>query len=82
MANQTDCVTFDSRECPIGTNFTFCLSDGGHQWYGVDYDPAVCRWQGYEAADCDWEYNRELYGPNTLSISVATETFNFFDRCC
>ena len=62
----------------MGTNFTYCLSDGGHQWYGAPYDPAVCRWQGYKAADCDWGYNNDLYGPNTLSISVAVEALVFF----
>lgn len=78
--NHTRCVTYlgqgDGR---CSSNMTYCLSDAGHRWYGSSYDvPKVCRWEGYAPEDCTWEGDQALYGPNTLSVSVAYQTLDFF----
>ena len=33
----------------------------------------------YPEADCNVEEDLTLYGPNTLSVSVAKQTLDFFD---
>jgi hypothetical protein len=66
-----------SSTCSI--NFTYCLADAGHRWFGSTYDEsAVCQYQGYAPSECDWEADHVAYGPNTLSVSVAMQALDFF----
>eukprot|EP00041_Stephanoeca_diplocostata_P010767 m.172484 g.172484 ORF g.172484 m.172484 type:complete len:415 (+) comp18287_c0_seq2:49-1293(+) len=77
--NMTVCTTWAGGASCAHTNFTYCLSDAGHRWYGSTYDfYGVCRWEGYDAADCNPAEDIALYGPNTLSISVADQIIEFF----
>ena len=49
--------------------------------YGSTYDQyAICRYEGYDDEACNTASDLELYGPNTLSISVAYQSLDFFDR--
>lgn len=77
--NSTTCTTY-----PVGAgcaaNFTYCLSDAGHRWYGSTYDQyRLCLWEGYSEEECDPISDLETYGPNTMSISVAYQLLDFFD---
>jgi len=75
--NRTRCHSYSQAGCSV--NFTYCLSDAGHQWYGAEIDnDGVCRWQGYAADECDYQGSLKLYGPNTLSVRVSTQALDFF----
>jgi len=76
--NSSSCYTWH-HGCTA--NVTFCLSDAGHRWYGDQYNRyAVCRWEGYEDADCNLTQDLADYGPNTQSLHATWETLDFFDR--
>ena len=75
--NATVCHGYTQAGCSV--NFTYCIADAGHQWYGAEINNAqVCEWQGYEPEDCVYMESVKLYGPNTLSISVTREALSFF----
>ena len=41
--NRTRCHAYSQAGCSV--NFTYCLSDAGHQWYGAEIDnDGVCRY--------------------------------------
>eukprot|EP00037_Helgoeca_nana_P002740 m.35831 g.35831 ORF g.35831 m.35831 type:complete len:407 (+) comp12812_c0_seq2:187-1407(+) len=77
--NATTCTTFPI-DAGCTANFTYCLSDAGHRWYGSAYDQyQLCLWEGYSEEECNPIEDLETYGPNTLSISVALQLLDFFD---
>ena len=77
--NMTTCVGYHvGHTCPA--NMTYCVSDGGHRWYGSTYDQYhLCLWMGYTEKQCDPVSDLHTYGPNTMSISVANQLLDFFD---
>jgi poly(3-hydroxybutyrate) depolymerase len=77
--NATTCYSWSS--CPHTANVTYCVSDGGHRWYGDTYDThAVCTYEGYQQSECDPQADLASYGPNTFSVSDTEQTLAFFER--
>eukprot|EP00746_Dinoflagellata_sp_MGD_P020612 gnl/MRDRNA2_/MRDRNA2_148036_c0_seq1.p1 gnl/MRDRNA2_/MRDRNA2_148036_c0~~gnl/MRDRNA2_/MRDRNA2_148036_c0_seq1.p1 ORF type:complete len:409 (-),score=70.79 gnl/MRDRNA2_/MRDRNA2_148036_c0_seq1:56-1282(-) len=76
--NATRCKSFVG----CSANFTYCMSDAGHHWYGENISiPAmkeICAFGGFNSTECQ-EGAMEC-GPTTFSIDVTSQVLDFFER--